>query len=199
MKIVIVGGVAVGATTATRLRRLSEENEIVIFEKGPYISFANCGLPYHIGGIIENREDLLLQTPQKMHGRFNLDIRVKSEVIAINREEKTVTIRRVDNDYTYTESYDKLILAPGARPIVPPIPGLQQATNLFTLRDVPDTDTPMDIARRYRTPLVFCNHMRHAPLHIGNSRIVDKEGHVLAQAGPNSDEVICAEVELAEH
>lgn len=140
MKIVIVGGVAVGATAATRLRRLSEENEIVIFEKGPYISFANCGLPYHIGGIIENREDLLLQTPQKMHGRFNLDIRVKSEVIAINREEKTVTIRRVDNDYTYTESYDKLILAPGARPIVPPIPGLQQATNLFTLRDVPDTD-----------------------------------------------------------
>ncbi len=140
MKIIIIGGVAVGATAATRLRRLSEKTEIILFERGPYISFANCGLPYHIGGVIENREKLLLQTPERMKNRFNLDVRVKSEVISINRLEKTVTIKRLNDGTTYHESYDKLILAPGARPIVPPIPGLQQASNLFTLRDVPDTD-----------------------------------------------------------
>lgn len=140
MKIIIIGGVAVGATAATRLRRMSEENEIILFEKGPYISFANCGLPYHIGGTIKNREDLLLQTPQGMHNRFNLDVRVKSEVISIHPLEKMVTVRKVDDGIVYTESYDKLILAPGAKPLVPPIHGLKEAKNIFTLRDVPDTD-----------------------------------------------------------
>jgi len=140
MKVIIIGGVAVGATAATRLRRMSEETEIILFEKGPYISFANCGLPYHIGGIIEKRESLLLQTPESMHKRFNLDVRVKSEVLSINRAEKTVTVKRVDDGSTYTESYHKLILAPGAKPIVPPVPGIHHATNLFTLRDIPDTD-----------------------------------------------------------
>jgi NADPH-dependent 2,4-dienoyl-CoA reductase/sulfur reductase-like enzyme/rhodanese-related sulfurtransferase len=140
MKIIIIGGVAVGATAATRLRRMSEDAEIIIFEKGPYISFANCGLPYHIGGVIEKRESLLLQTPETMRNRFNLDVRVKSEVTAINTLEKTVTVKRVDDGSVYTESYDKLILAPGAKPLVPPIVGIHQATNLFTLRDIQDTD-----------------------------------------------------------
>lgn len=139
-KIVIVGGVAVGATAATRLRRLSENTEIVLFEKGPYISFANCGLPYHIGGTISKREKLLLQSPQSMKDRFNLDVRVQSEVIAINRGRKTVTVRTTGSRDTYEESYDKLIIAPGARPVLPPVPGVATATNLFTLRNVPDTD-----------------------------------------------------------
>ena len=139
-KIVIVGGVAVGATAATRLRRLSENIEVVLFEKGPHISFANCGLPYHIGGTITKREKLLLQTPESMHNRFNLDVRVNSEVMQINRQEKTISVKNLITGNTYTEGYDYLILAPGARPVVPPVPGIDKATNLFTLRNVPDTD-----------------------------------------------------------
>ncbi len=139
-KIIIIGGVAVGATAATRLRRLSEENEIILFEKGPYISFANCGLPYYIGGTIEKREKLLLQTPEGMKDRFNLDVRVHSEVVAINKTTKTITAKNHKTVTVYEESYDTLILAPGAKPIVPNIPGIADATNLFTLRNVPDTD-----------------------------------------------------------
>ncbi|MFI8684625.1 CoA-disulfide reductase [Rossellomorea sp. NPDC077527] len=139
-KIVIVGGVAGGATAAARLRRLSEENEIIMVEKGEYISFANCGLPYYIGEVITNREALLVQTVEGMSKKFNLDIRNLSEVVEIHRDRKTVSIKKVETGEMYEESYDKLILSPGARPIVPPLEGLEEAKNVFTLRNVPDTD-----------------------------------------------------------
>ena len=116
MKILIVGGVAGGASAAARLRRLDEHAEIILFEKGEFISYANCGLPYYIGDVIKDREDLLVQTPEGMMERFNLDVRVFSEVTAINRAAKTVTVRDHKNGRDYTESYDKLILSPGAEP-----------------------------------------------------------------------------------
>ncbi|MGG2016608.1 CoA-disulfide reductase [Bacillus sp. S10(2024)] len=139
-KIVVVGGVAGGASVAARLRRLSEEDEIIMFERGEYISFANCGLPYYIGGVIQERQKLLVQTVEKMSKRFNLDIRILSEVIKINKEEKTIVVKNVVTNETYEESYDVLILSPGSKPIVPPIPGIEAAKALFTLRNVPDTD-----------------------------------------------------------
>ena len=120
MKILIVGGVAGGATAATRLRRLSEENEVIIFEKGQYVSFANCGLPYHIGGTIHKRDALLLQTPESLNERYNLDVRVFSEVLSINKEEKTISVKNLQTEEIYAESYDKLLLSPGAEPIKPP-------------------------------------------------------------------------------
>lgn len=138
-KIVIVGGVAGGATTATKLRRLDEQAEIVIFERGEFISFANCGLPYHISGVIEDRNKLLLQTVEGMNARYNLDIRNFSEVTSINREAKTVSVKHVQTGEEYTESYDVLVLSPGAKPIVPPIEGLK-SNNVFTLRNIPDMD-----------------------------------------------------------
>lgn len=139
-KILIVGGVAGGATAAARLRRLSEEDQIIMFERDEYISFANCGLPYYIGNVITDREDLLVQTVEGMSERFNLDIRNFSEVIDINRAEKTITVRKTKTNETYQESYDVLILSPGAKPIQPPIEGMKEANNLFVLRNIPDTD-----------------------------------------------------------
>ncbi|WP_246125560.1 CoA-disulfide reductase [Alkalicoccus halolimnae] len=140
MKVIIVGGVAGGASAAARLRRISEETEIVVFEKGKYVSFANCGLPYYIGGAIEEREKLLVQTVEGMTRRFRLDVRNETEVMSVNRENKTVSVIHLPTGEEYTESYDKLLLSPGARPVIPPIPGLTEAENLFTLRDIPDTD-----------------------------------------------------------
>jgi CoA-disulfide reductase len=139
-KIIIIGGVAGGATAAARLRRIDETSEIVMFERGEHISFANCGLPYYIGEVIQNRDALLVQTVEGMSKKFNLDIRNLSEVININRDEKTVTVKHVQTGKVYNESYDQLILSPGAKPIVPPIEGLTEATNIFTLRNIPDTD-----------------------------------------------------------
>ena len=139
-KIIIVGGVAGGATAAARLRRLDESSQIIMFEKGEYISFANCGLPYYIGEVIQDRDKLLVQTVDGMSNKFNMDIRNLSEVTKINRDAKTVTVINLQTGETYDESYDQLILSPGARPIVPPIPGLKEANNLFTLRNIPDTD-----------------------------------------------------------
>ncbi|WP_379971223.1 CoA-disulfide reductase [Ectobacillus sp. sgz5001026] len=140
MKIIIVGGVAGGATAATRLRRLNEEDEIVLFERGEYISFANCGLPYYIGEVIQERKKLLVQTVEGLSTRYKLDIRVNSEVTAIHRDRKTVSVINKENGESYEEEYDTLILSPGSKPIVPPIPGLQEAKALFTLRNIPDTD-----------------------------------------------------------
>ncbi|MGI6425804.1 MAG: FAD-dependent oxidoreductase [Tepidanaerobacteraceae bacterium] len=139
-KILIVGGVAGGATAAARLRRLNEDDKIIVFERGEYISFANCGLPYNIGDIITKREKLLVQTVEGMSKRFNLDIRNFSEVISIDREKKNVTVRSTISGDTYTESYDVLILSPGAKPIRPKIRGIDDAKNLFVLRNIPDTD-----------------------------------------------------------
>lgn len=139
-KILIVGGVAGGATAATRLRRLNEQDEIILFEKGDYISFANCGLPYHVGNVIKERDDLLLQTVEGMQSQYGLDIRISSEVLSIDPKEKTVTVLNHQTQQTYQESYDKLILSPGAKAIKPPIDGLDQAGNVFTLRNIPDMD-----------------------------------------------------------
>ncbi|WP_406609757.1 FAD-dependent oxidoreductase [Agarivorans sp. JK6] len=138
-KILIIGGVAGGASAAARARRLSEDAEIIMFERGPYISFANCGLPYHIGGDIEQRDALLLQTPESFKARFNVDVRVMNEVVSINRQDKTLTIRNLNTQENYQESYDKLVLSPGASPIVPPIPGIQNSRT-FSLRNIPDMD-----------------------------------------------------------
>ncbi|OOE33452.1 CoA-disulfide reductase [Salinivibrio kushneri] len=137
-KIVIIGGVAGGASAAARARRLSEEAEIIMFERGPYVSFANCGLPYHIGGDITDRSKLLLQTPDSFRARFNVDVRINSTVTAINREAKTVTVTRADGS-DYQEGYDKLLLSPGAAPIMPPIPGLDNPLT-HSLRNIPDMD-----------------------------------------------------------
>ena len=139
MKILIIGGVAGGATAATRLRRLSEENEIIIFEKGEYVSFANCGLPYHIGGVIADRNKLLLQTPTSLKTRYNLDVRIFNEVLKINKDQKTVEIRNLITKEIYTESYDKLLLSPGAEPFRPNIPGIN-LDKIMTLRNVADMD-----------------------------------------------------------
>jgi NADPH-dependent 2,4-dienoyl-CoA reductase/sulfur reductase-like enzyme/rhodanese-related sulfurtransferase len=138
-KILIIGGVAGGASAAARARRLDENAEIIVFERGPYISFANCGLPYHIGGEIEQREKLLLQTPESFNSRFNVDIRIQNEILAIDKEAKTVTVHNLLADKEYTESYDALILSPGARPFVPPIAGVRNHLT-HTLRNVPDMD-----------------------------------------------------------
>ncbi|MEG1379081.1 MAG: FAD-dependent oxidoreductase [Bacteroidales bacterium] len=138
MKYLLIGGVAGGATTAARLRRNDENAEIILFEKGSYISYANCGLPYYIGDVIPEREKLFVQTPQSFGNRFNVDVRVEQEVIAINKEAKTIDIRKADGSI-YSETYDKLILSPGASPIRPALPGID-TEGIFTLRNVRDTD-----------------------------------------------------------
>lgn len=135
MKVVIVGGVAGGMSAATRLRRLREDAEIVVFEQGPHVSYANCGLPYHIGEVIEKEQDLLLQTPQSLHARFRLDVRVNSRVVSIDRANKTVAVKNLISGEEYSESYDSLVLSTGAKPRMVPIPGLERAQ---VLRDVPD-------------------------------------------------------------
>ena len=139
-KVIIVGGVAGGASTAARLRRLDENIEIILFEKGEYISFANCGLPYYIGETIKDRSKLLIQTKEEMSKKFNMDIRNLSEVISIDREGKEVIIKEVETGKIYKETYDVLVLSPGAKPVVLPISGIENAKNLFTLRNIPDTD-----------------------------------------------------------
>lgn len=138
MKTIIIGGVAGGASAAARLRRLDEKAEIIILEKGEFVSFANCGLPYYIGGEITDREELTLQTPESFKARFNIDVRIFNEAVKINPEENTITIKNLQNGESYTEKYDNLILSPGAEPIIPNIKGIESA-NVFTLRNIPDT------------------------------------------------------------
>ena len=154
MKIIIIGGVAGGATAAARLRRLNEDAQIIMFEKDEYISFANCGLPYHISGVIEDRNDLLVQTKEGMGQRFNLDIRNFSEVTHIDRNRKVVAVKEVNTGKEYEESYDKLILSPGASPIVPPIQGLKESNNVFILRNIPHTDAIMNYLKHNKVKKV---------------------------------------------
>ncbi len=138
-KTVIIGGVAGGASCAARLRRLDGEREIIILERGKYISYANCGLPYHVGGVIRNRSSLLLMTPELMHDRFNIDVRVENEVTAINRTEKNITVKNLATGEIYTESYDDLVIATGSSPLRPAIEGIH-SDKIRTLWTVPDTD-----------------------------------------------------------
>jgi NADPH-dependent 2,4-dienoyl-CoA reductase/sulfur reductase-like enzyme/peroxiredoxin family protein/rhodanese-related sulfurtransferase/TusA-related sulfurtransferase len=138
-KVLIVGGVAGGASAAARLRRNDENAEIIMFERGEYISFANCGLPYYIGNIIEERDALLVETPEEMNKRFKIDVRVNNEVVSIDRDNKKVQVKNLRTGEEYSESYDKLILSPGSSPLKPPIPGID-APNIFTIWNIPDTD-----------------------------------------------------------
>ena len=138
MKVIIVGGVAGGATTATRLRRLDENSEIILFERGEHISFANCGLPYYVGNVIKNEEDLLVQTPEKFKERFNIDVRISQEVIKIDKENKKVEVKKNDTGETYFETYDKLVLSPGAEPINPFKE--VKSDRIFTIRNVNDAE-----------------------------------------------------------
>ena len=138
MKIIIIGGVAGGATTAARIRRMDETSEIILLEKGKYISYANCGLPYYIGDVITDREKLFVQTPEAFSVRFRVDVRTENEVIFIDRKKKTVTVR-LNSEDTYEESYDKLLISTGAIPVRPPLPGID-SDGIFTLRNVYDTD-----------------------------------------------------------
>ena len=138
MKHIIIGGVAGGATAAARIRRTDEKAEIFLLEKGKYISYANCGLPYYIGGTIAEREKLFMQTPASFAKRFNIDVRVENEVIGIDTTKKRVEVRRADGS-TYTENYDKMLLSPGASPVRPPLKGIE-IEGIFTLRNIEDTD-----------------------------------------------------------
>ena len=148
-KIIIIGGVAGGATAAARLRRLNEHSEIIMFERGEHISFANCGLPYYIGGQIEDREDLLLQTPESFHRRYNVDVRTQNEVLSIDRNIKTAAVKNRRTGEIYTESYDKLILSPGGSPIIPPVEGIN-SERVFTLRNISDTDCIQEYIQKNR-------------------------------------------------
>ena len=138
MKVIIVGGVAGGSTAAARLRRLDENAEIIMIERDEYVSYANCGLPYYVGGVIKEKNNLLVQSVKGLSARYKLDIRIKSEVVNVDKEAKTVTVRRKDDGTEYVESYDKLLLSCGAKPVTPPIDGLKDAANVFTVRNVSD-------------------------------------------------------------
>ncbi len=153
MKTVIVGGVAGGMSAATRLRRLRPADDIVVFERGENVSYANCGLPYHVGGVIADRSDLLLQTPGRLRERFGLDVRVRSEVLSVDRGRRTVAVRDLDSGREYEEGWDRLVLSPGAAPVVPDVPGVERAV---ALRSVPDADRIVAALgeRRPRTAVV---------------------------------------------
>ncbi|OJF97136.1 FAD-dependent oxidoreductase [Alkalibacterium sp. 20] len=196
-KVVIVGGVAGGMSAATRLRRLDENAEIIIFEKGPYVSFANCGLPYYVSGEIADRDKLLVQTPETLYDRFRLDVRPHTEVLAINSEDKTVSVKH--NGEVSTESYDKLILSPGARPFVPEISGLSECNNVYTLRNVPDLDKIMEridgshpkeavVVGAGFIGIEMAENLKHRGI---NVTIVEKAPHVL----PPLDEEMAAFVQ----
>ena len=153
MKIVIIGGVAGGMSAATRLRRLNEKAEIIVLEKSGYVSYANCGLPYYVGGVIENENSLLLQTPESLHQRFNLDVRIKSEALSIDKENRTVKVKNLVNNEEYELNYDKLILSPGASPVVPPIKGVEHS---FTLRNVEDVERIVEqVAKKLQSAVVI--------------------------------------------
>ena len=194
MKIIIIGGVAAGMSAATRLRRLQEEAEITVVERGEHVSFANCGLPYHLGGVIENRSALLLQTPDSLAARFRIDVRVRTEALAIDPAERTVTVRRPDGTVE-SLGYDELVLTPGATPVRPPIPGIEHA---LTLRDVTDLDRLIDAAGHAEEAVVIGGGFigvevaenlvaRGISVHL-----VEAAGHVIAPLDPEMAEPVHA-------
>lgn len=172
-KVLIVGGVAGGASAAARLRRLDEHVKIIMFEKGEHISFANCGLPYYIGGEITKKSHLTLQTPESFESKFNIDVRVYSEVISINKEEKKVAVKNHLTGEVYDETYDKLVLAPGAEPVKPPVEGIE-SEKVFTLRNIPDTYKIKDY--------ILCNNPKRAVI-VGGGYIGIEMAENLKNAG----------------
>jgi len=183
-KILIVGGVAGGASCAARLRRLDESAEIILFERGEYISYANCGLPYHVGNVIPSRSSLLLVTPEAMKSKYNIDVRVQNEVTSIDRENKTVTVKRLPSGETYTERYDTLVISTGSSPLRPPIPGIH-SPRIRTLWTVPDTDNIREMVLRQglKTAAVIgggfiglemAENLRHAGLEVSIIEMLDQ-------------------------
>lgn len=183
-KTVIVGGVAGGASCAARLRRLDEMQKIVLLERGEYISYANCGLPYHVGDVIKSRDALLLQTPEAMRKKFNIDVRVKNEVLSIDRGKKTVTVKKTDTGETYEEAYDTLVLSTGSSPLRPPIPGID-SPRIQTLWTVPDTDRIRSMVREKGIKsaavigggfigLEMAENLRHAGLEVSIVEMLDQ-------------------------
>ncbi len=204
LRIVIVGGVAGGASAATRARRLAEDASIVLFERGPYVSFANCGLPYHLGGVIQERSRLLVQTPESLSARFDLDVRVHTEVVAIEPDAKVVVARNLKTGKEVREPYDALVLSPGAEPIRPAIPGVSGA-RVFTLRNMGDMDAILQAVREggVRRALVagagyigleLVEQLRHRGLDVV---LVEKLDHVMGLADPEMTMAI--REELAAH
>lgn len=203
-RILIVGGVAGGASAAARARRLSEDAEILLFERGPHVSFANCGLPYHIGGEITDRKKLLVQTPQSLKARFNLDVRIRTEVLAIDRIAKEVVAKDLESGREYRERYDALVLSPGAEPVRIPVPGAEDP-RVLTLRNLEDMDAilaAMDQATRRRVVLVGAGYIglelaeafRHRGLEV---TVVERLPQVLAVADPEM--VVPLQRELTAH
>jgi NADPH-dependent 2,4-dienoyl-CoA reductase/sulfur reductase-like enzyme/rhodanese-related sulfurtransferase len=202
-KVLIIGGVAGGASAAARLRRLDESADIIMFERDAYISFANCGLPYYIGETIADRSKLLVQTPESMKARFNIDVRIKSEVVAVDTAAKKVKVKSADRG-EYEEAYDFLILSPGAKPIKPPIPGID-GRSIFTLRNIPDTDRIKAHVDQegIRSAVVIgggfigvemAENLRHRGLEV---TLVEAAPHILAPF--DSEMVAYAEREMADH
>ncbi|NIZ19666.1 FAD-dependent oxidoreductase [Entomospira culicis] len=202
-KILVVGGVAGGATTVARLRRLDEEAQIILFERDPYVSFANCGLPYYIGGSITERSKLLLQTPESFKARFNLDVRVNSKVVAIDTKKQEVSVEESDGKH-YTESYTHLVLSPGAKPFVPPIKGID-LPRILSLRNVPDTDKIKEMVDLQSTKDVVVIgggfigvEMAENLVEIGlNTHLVEAAPHILAPF--DSEIATMIEGELSKH
>ena len=197
-KVVIIGGVAGGAACAARLRRLDERAEIVILEKGPYISFANCGLPYYLGGTVAGRESLLVQSPEAMKSKFNIDVRINSEATAIDRSVKTVTVKAQDGT-TYTESYDKLVLSTGSSPVKPPIPGID-SPRIHTLWNIPDADEVYETLKKSRTAAVIgggfvglevVENLKKAGLKV---TLIEAAAQVMAPLDPEMAEMIHQEI-----
>ena len=197
MRIVIVGGVAGGMSAATRLRRLDENAEIVVLERSGYVSFANCGLPYHVGGVIEERSALLLQTPESLAARSRLDVRVGTEAVAVDPAAKTVTARTLATGDEQVLAYDKLILSPGARPVRPPIPGIERA---LSLRDVEDTDALVAAAAEAKTAVVIgggfigvelAENLRHRGMDV---TLVEATPQVMAPIDPELAALVHAEL-----
>ncbi|MEG1789164.1 MAG: FAD-dependent oxidoreductase [Oscillospiraceae bacterium] len=197
MKVIIIGGVAGGASAAARLRRLDEKAEIIILERSGYVSYANCGLPYYIGGVMTDRDDLTVQTPESLHSRFAIDVRVGQEALSIDRSAKTVTVKRLSDDSVYTENYDRLVLAPGAKSVVPPLPGAD-GKKLFSLRTVEDTIKIYDYIEQCRPAsatvigggfigLEMAENLKHKGLEV---TVVQRSGHVLPTLDDNMAEVL---------
>jgi NADPH-dependent 2,4-dienoyl-CoA reductase/sulfur reductase-like enzyme/rhodanese-related sulfurtransferase len=199
MKVLIVGGVAGGMSAATRLRRLDSDADIIVLEKSGHVSYANCGLPYYVGGVIEEESSLLLQTPASLHDRFRIDVRVHSEVIAIDPEAKRVTVVNHETDTTYNLSYDALVLSPGASAVIPPIPGIERALPLRTVEDVERMS--FAVAQSPRSALVigggFIGVEIAENLHQRGvaTSIVEATPQVLAPLDPEMAQLVADEIE----
>ena len=199
MKVVIIGGVAGGMSAATRLRRLDESAEIIVLEKSGHVSYANCGLPYYVGGVIENERSLLLQTPESLHARFRLDVRVKTEALSIDPSKKLVEAKNLATGEVYSLSYDKLILSPGASPVVPPIPGIERAMTLRTVEDVQRIHERVEGAPRSAVVIgggFIGVEMAENLVHRGiNTSIVEALDQVLAPLDPEMAPLVAQELQ----